>query len=41
LHRGLETAGIPHLYEEFAGGHEWPYWEKHLEQTLLFFAAAL
>lgn len=41
LHSGLETAGIPHLYEEFAGGHEWPYWEKHLEQTLLFFASAL
>ncbi|RFC44348.1 MAG: S-formylglutathione hydrolase FrmB [Verrucomicrobia bacterium] len=41
LHLGLERAGIPHLYEEFPGGHDWRYWEKHLERTLLFFAAAL
>jgi S-formylglutathione hydrolase FrmB len=38
LHRDLEQHGIPHTYEEFDGGHEWPYWEKHLEDTLLFFA---
>lgn len=38
LHQGLTEAGIPHQYEEFAGGHEWPYWETHLEDTLLFFS---
>ena len=37
LHRQLEEANIPHIYEEFSGGHEWPYWEAHLEETLLFF----
>lgn len=37
LHKGLTSAGIPHVYEEFPGGHEWPYWEKHLEKTLRFF----
>jgi S-formylglutathione hydrolase FrmB len=41
LHRGLLAAGIEHSYEEFEGGHEWPYWEKHLEDALRFFARAL
>lgn len=38
LHLELERAGVPHIYEEFPGGHEWPYWEKHLGDTLRFFA---
>ncbi len=38
LHRLLEGAGIAHVYEEFTGGHEWPYWSKHLADTLRFFA---
>jgi putative tributyrin esterase len=37
LHAGLEAAGVPHVYEEFPDGHEWPYWEAHLEDTLRFF----
>ena len=37
LHTALTDAGIPHKYDEFAGGHEWPYWEEHLTDTLLFF----
>ena len=37
LHSQLAHAGIPHRYEEFEGGHEWPYWESHLKETLLFF----
>lgn len=37
LHQKLLEHGIPHEYEEFAGGHEWPYWEKHIAQTLVFF----
>lgn len=24
---------------EFPGGHEWPYWQKHIERSLRFFAA--
>ena len=37
LHRQLEEAQISHFYEEFSGGHEWPYWEAHLVDALLFF----
>ncbi|PHN06060.1 alpha/beta hydrolase [Flavilitoribacter nigricans] len=36
LHQQLTQAGIPHHYEEYPGGHEWPYWEKHLEESLIF-----
>lgn len=37
LHDQLVAAGIAHRYEEFEGGHEWPYWEEHIKDTLLFF----
>lgn len=37
LHKELVAAGIAHTYEEFSGGHEWPYWEEHLRDTLRFF----
>lgn len=37
LHRALETAGVPYVYEEFAGGHDWGYWEEHLADGLRFF----
>ena len=36
LHAALEADGIPHTYEEFPGGHDWPYWKKHIEDTLRF-----
>jgi enterochelin esterase-like enzyme len=29
------------VYEEFPGGHEWPYWTEHLEDTLRFFEGCL
>ncbi|MEM9251291.1 MAG: alpha/beta hydrolase-fold protein [Planctomycetota bacterium] len=38
LHRGLVEAGIEHVYEEHSGGHEWPYWAKHVRTTLRFFS---
>lgn len=41
LHSRLVAYGIPHVYEEFSGGHEWPYWEEHLADTLRFFALHL
>jgi enterochelin esterase-like enzyme len=41
LHRDLHAGGIPHVYEEFPGGHEWPYWERHLADSLRFFAQTL
>ncbi len=37
LHEQLLAASIDHVYEEFPGGHEWPYWEEHLADTLRFF----
>lgn len=38
LHSALEAEGIGHVYAEYPGGHDWPYWELHLEDTLRFFA---
>lgn len=38
LHQQLNQAGIEHQYEEFPGGHEWSYWERHLLNTLSFFS---
>ncbi|GAA4467507.1 alpha/beta hydrolase family protein [Nibrella saemangeumensis] len=38
LHRALTSHGIPHTYLEWPGGHEWPYWERHIEDALLFFS---
>lgn len=37
LRRELIEQGIAHIYEEFPGGHEWPYWEQHIEDSLKFF----
>ena len=34
LHRMLTQQGIEHAYAEFPGSHEWPYWEKHVAETL-------
>lgn len=41
LHNDLETAGIPHIYQEFPGGHTWDYWSEHLADSLRFFATTL
>lgn len=38
LHQALQTHQISHQYYEFEGGHEWPYWEKHIADSLLFFS---
>lgn len=37
LHEELQAAHLPHRYEEFPGGHEWPYWQEHVRKTFLFF----
>jgi len=37
LHQQLTELNIAHVYEEFGGGHEWPYWQKHVEKSLRFF----
>ena len=41
LHEHLTALGVPHEYEEHAGGHDWPYWDKHIQDTLKFFGRAL
>jgi len=41
LHLKLEKEGIPHVYEEYPGGHEWPYWAKHVIDSLKFFVKNL
>jgi S-formylglutathione hydrolase FrmB len=38
LHAALDARGIDHVYEEFPGGHDWPYWKLHVADTLRFFA---
>ena len=40
LHAALDARGIEHQYEEFAGGHDWPYWRLHLADTLRFLDGA-
>jgi len=37
LHQQLTGLGISHIYQEFQGGHEWPYWQEQVEKTFLFF----
>ncbi|TWO34663.1 esterase family protein [Seonamhaeicola sediminis] len=37
LHQQLQENNIPHLYEEFPGGHEWSYWAKHVFRSINFF----
>jgi putative tributyrin esterase len=41
LKLALDAHQIDHIYEEFDGGHEWPYWEKHVSGALRFFAQYL
>lgn len=41
LRDALAEAGVPHTYEEFAGGHTWDYWSTHLVETLVFFDGLL
>jgi enterochelin esterase-like enzyme len=41
LHKKMEKEGIPHIYEEYAGGHEWAYWSEHIITSLKFFAENL
>jgi S-formylglutathione hydrolase FrmB len=41
LHDELTRADVAHTYEEFPGGHTWEYWERHIEDTLRFFAKSM
>ena len=37
----LTALGVPHEYEEHPGGHNWEYWDKHIQDTLKFFGRVL
>ena len=37
LHGHLKANNIQHSYSEYPGGHQWEYWKKHIEDSLLFF----
>ncbi len=41
LHQKMEKEGILHIYDEYPGSHEWPYWSEHIITSLKFFAAQL
>lgn len=41
LHLDLQKAGIDHDYKENPGSHQWAYWEKHISESLFFFAEQL
>ena len=41
FHAQLVRAGIPHEYVEFAGSHNWDYWDLHIREALAFHAKAL
>ncbi len=41
LHTQFLENHIMHDYEEYAGGHEWPYWQEHIIDSMLFFSRFL
>jgi len=36
LHEALLQLRVPHVYEEFSGGHNWQYWTQQVRRTLAF-----
>ncbi len=41
FHKHLDELHIAHEYEEFAGGHDWAYWDLHVQQAIAFHARNL
>jgi S-formylglutathione hydrolase FrmB len=41
FHRQLESLHVPHEYQEFPGGHEWSYWDRHVQEAIAFHARNL
>ncbi|MDH7568845.1 MAG: alpha/beta hydrolase family protein [Armatimonadota bacterium] len=41
FHAHLTQLGIPHLYQEFPGAHNWGYWDQHIQDSLRHHARAL
>ena len=34
LHAKFDGLRVPHEYEEFPGGHDWEYWDAHVQEAL-------
>jgi S-formylglutathione hydrolase FrmB len=41
FHRHLDALHVAHLYHEFPGGHDWAYWDKHVQEAVAFHARNL
>lgn len=41
FHAHLDTLQIAHEYDEYPGGHNWAYWDTHVQTALGFHAKAL
>ncbi len=41
FHQKLEQLHIAHQYQEFAGGHNWAYWDEHVPEAIAFHAKNL
>ena len=41
FHQHLTDCGVAHRYEEWAGAHEWRFWDTAIEKFLRFFAEDL
>jgi enterochelin esterase-like enzyme len=37
LYRELKHRGVPVIYHEYPGGHDYTFWSKHAADLLLFF----
>jgi S-formylglutathione hydrolase FrmB len=38
MHRHLDGLGLEHVYVTEPGGHEWGFWDRHIERFLSFLA---
>ena len=36
FHAHLAKLGLPHVYEEYPGDHNWGYWDLHVQDTIRF-----
>ena len=41
FHHHLDAVGLAHEYAEFDGGHDWAYWDEHVQGSVAFFAGVL
>lgn len=41
FHAALKKQKIAHEYNEFPGGHDWDYWDEHVQEAINFHARAL